>query len=316
MNPYEHRVRDWGLYVEGRLPVVLGNDIAGIVEKVGHGVTEDIHPGDHVFGQTNYLKGSSDQSGLQDYCLLDSYTVAKVPASLTDDDGASLVCNIVAPFWAVFGAQGLDLPFPFDNTAEPTAASSFDYSKEIILIIGAGSNCGKYAVQICALAGFGTIIATASLPKNETDLRSFGATHVIDRHAPDLAARIHAIVGDSLAYAFDAVNVDHTLGISLLSSSQGGTLACIVPGPPVAEESASSGKKQAKFTQGQSHNQPELGRNFWKYLPRWMEAGRIKSTGWDVLEGRGLEVNREKINQVLDTYRDGGVPPRQVHVHL
>lgn len=47
-----------------------------------------------------------------------------------------------------------------------------------------------------------------------------------------------------------------------------------------------------------------------------MEAGRIRSTGWDVLEGRGLEVNREKINQVLDTYRDGGVPPRQVHVHL
>ncbi len=47
-----------------------------------------------------------------------------------------------------------------------------------------------------------------------------------------------------------------------------------------------------------------------------MEAGKIRSTGWDVLEGKGLEVNREKINQVLDTYRDGGVPPKQVHVHL
>ena len=93
-------------------------------------------------------------------------------------------------------------------------------------------------------------------------------------------------------------------------------MACIVPGPPVAEESASGGKKQAKFTQGQSHNQPELGRNFWKYLPVWLEEGKIKSTGWDVLEGKGLEGNKDKINQVLDTYRDGGVPPKQVHVHL
>ena len=60
-----------------------------------------------------------------------------------------------------------------------------NYSQETTLIIGAGSSCGKYAVQICALAGFGTIIATASLGKNESALRSYGATHVIDRHTAD-----------------------------------------------------------------------------------------------------------------------------------
>jgi len=312
VNPYEHRVRDWGLYVEGRLPVVLGNDIAGVVEKLGPGVTEDLKPGEHVFGQTNYLKGTSDQSGLQEYALLDAYTVAKVPAFLTDDDGASLVCNIVAPFWAVFGAHGLDLPFPFPG-GPINARQPLDYSKETIVIIGAGSNCGKYAVQICALAGFGTIVATAAREKNETELRFYGATHVINRYADDVEKQIRNIVGDELIYAFDAVNVDHTLGVSVLSNSKKGTLACIVPGKAEAEKvGAKAAGYDDKFVQGQSHNQPELGAAFWKYLPGWMSEGKIKATAWDVLEG----LDCETVNAVLDDYRDGRQPPKQVHVQL
>ena len=312
VNPYEHRVRDWGLYVEGRLPVVIGNDIAGVIEKLGPGTeSSNLQPGDHIFGQTNYLKGSSDQSGLQEYCLLDAYTVAKIPSNLSDDDGASLVCNIVAPFWAIFGAHGLALPFPFPGDK---ASQGVDYSKQSIVVIGAGSNCGKYGVQSCALAGFGTIIATADLRKNGAELRRYGATHVIDRHAEDQEEQIRAIVGDELIYAFDAVNVDHTLGISILSNTKKGTLACIVPGK--AETPEKIGKKEKgfeeKFVQGQSHNQPELGAKFWKALPGWMEEGKVKATGWDVLEG----LDAGKVNEVLDTYRDGRVPPRQVHVHL
>ncbi|KAL9585333.1 MAG: hypothetical protein Q9212_001592 [Teloschistes hypoglaucus] len=310
LNPYEHRVRDWGLYVDGRLPVVIGNDIAGIIEKFGPDTESyNLKEGDHIFGQTNYLKGTSDQAGLQQYCLLDAYTVAKVPSSLTDDDGTSLICNVIAPFWAIFGADGLALPFPF-----PGDTSSFDYSKETIVIIGAGSNCGKYAVQSCALAGFGRIIVTASKGKNEGELKGYGAAHIIDRHDSDQEAQIRALVGDDLIYAFDAVNLDHTLGLSILSNTKKGTLACIVPGK--ANSPDKIGKKAAgyeeKFVQGQSHNQPELGRKFWNALPGWMESKRMRATAWEVLEG----LDAGKVNAVLDTYRDGGVPPKQVHVHV
>lgn len=309
MNPYEHRVRDWGLYVEGRLPVVLGNDIAGIVSAIGPNTETTLKAGDHIFGQTNYLKQSSDQSGLQEYAVLDAYTVAKIPEGLTDDDGASLVCNIVAPFWAIFGADGLALPFPFPGDPKPI----IDYGKESIVIIGAGSNCGRYAVQACSLAGFGNIIVTADPKKHGDDLCSYGATHIIDRHAPDVVARVRALVGDSLVYALDAVNVDHTLGVSLLSSSCRGTLACIVP---KMVDIGDVGEKKAgyedKFVQGQSHNQPALGAKFWKWLPVWMKEGKIKATGWDVLEG----LDAGKVNSVLDAYRDGNIPSKQVHVHL
>lgn len=312
LNPYDQRVRDWGLYVEDCLPVVLGNDIAGIVHTIGPKTTTQFQVGDHVFGQTNYLRRNtlSDQSGLQEYCILDAYTAAKVPNNLTDDDGASLVCNIVAPFWAIFGSDGLGLPFPFPDTD-----TTFDYSNQTIVIIGAGGNCGKYAVQICALAGFGRIVVTANKEKNEKGLLAYGATHVIDRNGTnkEVEKRIRDIVGDELVYATDAVNVDHTLGVSILSSHKEGTLSCLVPKmAELGEIGEKKGGYKDKFIQGQSHNDPELGKKFWTHLPRWMEAGKIKSTGWDVIHG----LDPDAINAVLDGYRDGKVPPKQVHVHL
>ncbi|KAF2848076.1 GroES-like protein [Plenodomus tracheiphilus IPT5] len=320
LNPYDQRVRDWGLYVEDCLPVVLGNDIAGIVHAIGPNTSTSLQVGDHVFGQTNYLKKDklSDQSGLQEFCILEAYTAAKIPKNLTDDDGASLVCNIVAPFWAIFGSGGLGLPFPFTDSD-----TSLDYSKETIVIIGAGGNCGKYAVQLCALAGFSRIVVTASKEKNEEELLAYGATHVVDRNGSkeEVEGRIREIVGDDLIYATDAVNVDHTLGLSILSSTKRGTLSCLVP---TMAELGDIGEKKAgyeeKFIHGQSHNDPELAKKLWTHLPRWMEEGKIRATGWDVVNG----LDADAINAVLDVYRDGKVPfnqygkvpPKQVHVHL
>lgn len=293
--------------------MVIGNDIAGIVDTIGPNTTTDLEPGDHVFGQTNYLKRSSDQSGLQDFCILDAYTTAKIPKGFTDDDGASMICNLVAPFWAIFGNGGLDLPFPFPDNPQGSK-DSFDFSKQSIVVIGAGSNCGKYGVQSCALAGFGTIIATANKSKNEAELRSYGATHVIDRHSPDAEQQIRAIVGDDLLYAFDAVNLDHTFGVSVLSNTKKGTLATIVPGK--VEHPDEIGEKKAgyddKFVQGQSHNQPALGAKLWNWLPVWMKEEKMKATKWQVLEG--LDVG--KINEVLDSYRDVRQPETRFHVHL
>lgn len=309
LNPYDKHVRDWGLYVAHRMPVVLCNDFAGIVRAIGPDTETPLKIGDHVFGQTNYLKESSDQCGMQEYALLDSYTVAKVPESFRDDDGASLVTNLVTPFWAIFGEHGLNLKFPFPGE------DKVDYSDETIVIIGGGSNCGKYAVQSCALAGFSRIVVTADKAKNEAVLKSYGATHVVDRHGTDkeVEARIRNIVGDDLIYALDAVNLNHNLGLSILSRTKKGTLACIVPGMEnkLDFEEKAAGYEE-KFIQGQSHNQPELGKSFWEALPGWMEEGKIKATGWSVIDG----LRAEKVNEALDVYVAGKVPEKQFHVHV
>lgn len=43
-----------------------------------------------------------------------------------------------------------------------------------------------------------------------------------------------------------------------------------------------------------------------------MEEGKIRATPWEIIDG--LDV--EKINSVLDLYSSGGVPEKQVHVHI
>ena len=265
-------------------------------------------PGDRVFGQTNFLKGTADHCGLQEYALLHADAAAKVPTGLSDDDGASLPCNLIAAFWALFGAEGLRLPFPWPGAPAP----ALDYAAQTLAVLGAGSNCGKYAVQAARLAGFGRIVAVAG-PGGFEELRGYGATHVVDRHAADVAAQVRAITGDDLIYALDAFNLDHTLGVSLLSSSRRGTLATLVPGKPDESE---IGEKRAgyedRFSSGKSHAQPELAAKFWKCLPGWMAADTIRATGWEVLEG----LDAGKVNAVLDSYRDNKWPPKQVHVHL
>ncbi|MCJ1284004.1 hypothetical protein MMC26_003335 [Xylographa opegraphella] len=312
LNPYEHYARDWGLYVDkSRMPVVLGNDIAGVVEQLGPNIEHGLQVGDHVFGQSNYLKNTNEQAGLQQYCVLDAYTTNKVPAGFSDDDGASLCCNIIAPFWSIFGAHGLDLPFPFPPGPHD-ARQPRDYSADTILIIGAGGNCGRNAVQLCKLAGFGTIVATAAAAKAD-EIKSYGATHVVDRHAPDAEQQIRALVGDDLLYAFDAVNLDHSLGVRCLSDSKRGTLACILPGQVDAELFAhKTAGYDEKFTQGQIHNQPALAAVFATCLPMWLEQRKIRAVPWGVLDG----LDPAKVNAVLDGYRDGKPPPKQVHVHV
>ncbi|KAH8807451.1 putative alcohol dehydrogenase [Xylogone sp. PMI_703] len=310
LNPYDHRARDIGLFINpASLPMVLGNDIAGIVTAVGPPgeYNVDVKVGDLIFGQSNHSKQTADQAGLQEYCLLDAYTTAKVPAGFTADHGASLPSNAVAAFWALFNPASLGLPTPFGTTTTEKLGS--------IVVVGAGSNCGRYAVQFARLSGlFSTIVAVAG-PGRASELKSLGATHVVDRHGDeaDVIARTREVVGDDCLYVIDAVNHEHTLAVGITSTSRKGKVATLCPGEAdlsrIAEKKAGVDKV---FSAGASHNAPELARQFWGALPGWLESGKVKALEWDVIQGLDVDA----INAVWDGYRDGKSPAKQIHVHL
>jgi NADPH2:quinone reductase len=96
-------------------------------------------------------------------------------SGLTEDEASSIPVCAIASFIALYHTTGLGLPTPTTPKAE-----KFDFASQRLLIIGAGSNCGRYAVQLAKLSGFGQIISVVSL-NNEKELRSLGATHVIKR---------------------------------------------------------------------------------------------------------------------------------------
>jgi NADPH2:quinone reductase len=231
---------------------------------------------------------------------------------LSDDQAATIPVNSLAPFVALFHETGLGLPPPGTNNAR-----TFGFKEKALLIIGGGSNCGKFGVQFAKMVGFGTIIALASL-SSETMLKSYGATHIVDRHQGhgEIKNKVMEITGgDNVLYVYDAFNNDHTLAVTLLSDTEKGVVAALLPTKMIDKERI--GVKNMGYDVRKvfaaSHALPEFcAKLFWENLPSWIETGGIKPLDLKVVEG-GL--NAEAVNKVLDDYRDGKDPGGKWHVH-
>ena len=150
-NPHDQKARDRGLFIANLLPAVLTNDVVGRVTALGSNVTR-FSIGDRVVGQPTIGPGTP-QTGLQEYVVLDTDFINKIPDGFTDDDAATLPTNTLAPLVALFDASGFGIPAPWTS-----AASTFDYKGTTVLVVGGGSNCGRYGVQFAALAGIGRIV--------------------------------------------------------------------------------------------------------------------------------------------------------------
>lgn len=318
LNPHDAKSRDWGLLIlrdlnpvtklepgVADIPCILANDAVGRVTKLGPGVT-GLAIGDRVVYQPSFATGST-QKGLQEYAIADLGALAKIPDSITDDEAATLPTNIIPPLVALF--KTLQIPAPWTS-----AAKEFNYADTTILIIGGGSNCGQFGVQIAKLVNIGHIIVVGG---DETKSKSFGATHVIDRHAgyETVLGKIRDIVGDSLVYAYDATSPpeEQLLAINALSSSKRGVLARLIPSGPV-DESKVIGKRagfDVRDVFGSSQVHPELATEFWSRVPGYLETGRIKPLAYVVKKG----LLADNVNEVLDAYT-AGKRVTKTHIHL
>ena len=86
------------------------------------------------------------------------------------------------------------------------------------------------AIQYAALSGFSPIITTAS-PKNEALLRSYGATHVLDRNlsADALKAQVAQIAGKPVKTVYDAISLADTQRAAFgLLAAHGGVLLTVL----------------------------------------------------------------------------------------
>ncbi|KAJ9654785.1 hypothetical protein H2198_006224 [Neophaeococcomyces mojaviensis] len=310
-NPHDQKARDWGLFIASNLPAVLNNDVVGEVIALGPDVTR-CAVGDHIVSHANF-DGKYAQSGLQEYALVDAAFSAKIPEGSTDDDGATLPTNVIAPLVAIFDSDALGIPAPWAQEAK-----TFDYKGTTLLVVGGGSNCGKFGVQLAALAGIGQIVVVGG---DEAELKSYGATHVVDRHgsSDNVTQRIRSIVGDDLLYAYDAVNPPpgQIVGINALSSTKKGKLARLVrSGAEALDESKVSAKKEGyelKNVFGSSQAKPDLAAPFWDRVPQYLKDGKLKPTKYEVVNLK--DWNADKVNDVLDRYRDGKRVTK-THFHL
>lgn len=310
LNPHDEKSQAWGLFVKDArgnfLPAILTNDVVGTVTKLGPDITT-LAVGDRVVSQPGFFIPGSPQNGLQEYATADLTALTKIPDSITDDEAATLPTNIIAPLVALFHALAIPAPW----TPE---AKTFDYATTTLLVVGGGTSCGKFGVQLAALAGIGRIVVVGG---DEHELKGYGATHVLSRHGgyDAVLARIREVVGDELVYAYDAINPpeDQVLALNALSSSKKGALARLLPLGPV-DESRVVGKTagfEVRDVFGSSQAQPQLAGPFWERVPGWLETGKITPLGYVVKEG----LTAENVNEVLNAYRDKK-PVTKTHIHV
>lgn len=154
VGPWDALIREHRSVVDAALPLILGSDLAGVVEAVGTGVA-DFKPGDEIYGVTN----KQFVGAYAEYALASAGMVAAKPNSLSFVEAAS------APVVAVTAAQML-----------------FDYAQvkagQEVLIHGGAGNVGAYLVQLAKQAG-ARVVATAG-PDDAEYVRSLGADMVVN----------------------------------------------------------------------------------------------------------------------------------------
>jgi NADPH:quinone reductase-like Zn-dependent oxidoreductase len=120
------------------VPAVFGGEAAGVVERIGPGVT-DFAPGDEVFGQ-------AAAGGYAEWALLPAELTARKPAAVSFEDAATLPIAAATAHDAIV------------QLALPPGAT--------LLIIGVGGGVGVAAAQIAHHQGI-TVIGTASAAKKD-----------------------------------------------------------------------------------------------------------------------------------------------------
>ncbi|CAG4895954.1 NAD(P)-dependent alcohol dehydrogenase [Paraburkholderia saeva] len=209
-------------------PAILGHEGAGVVEKVGAGVTK-VSPGDHVLMTTTSCGTCKNcKEGQPSYCL--RFRELNMSGGYRQDGSCSHRHHgkpVFARFLGqssfashVLAGQGsvikvakelpLDLIGPLGcgvqtgagavlNTMRPRPGSSF-------AVFGAGA-VGLSALMAAKIAGCTTLIAIDKVASRLDLAREVGATHVIDAGAADAVAAIRELTGTGVDYAVEATGV-------------------------------------------------------------------------------------------------------------
>jgi NADPH:quinone reductase len=182
VNPLDTKIRAGKAgHAHQPLPAVLGLDMAGVVEEVGHDVSA-FHPGDEVYGMVGGVGGL--QGTLAAYVVADAELLALKPKSLCMREAAAL------PLVTITAWEGL------------VDRAKVHGDKKVLIHAGAGG-VGHVAVQLAKALG-AEVFATVS-PDKRAIAEGFGAI-AIDYRAlsPEQYVALHTS-GEGFDVIYDTV---------------------------------------------------------------------------------------------------------------
>ena len=208
------------------LPLLLGHEPAGIVERVGSAVTY-VKPGDPVVASASSFCGRCRwcQRGQLHHCedrhryrtdgsprltlddaaveclsglgafaeqlLVHEATLVKIPAEMPLDRAALLGCAVITGLGAVRHTANVQ-------------------SGETVAVIGCGG-VGLNVVQGARLVGASRIIAVDTIPEKLELATRFGATDVVDASRVDPVEAVKELTGVGVDHAIEVVGIGPTI---------------------------------------------------------------------------------------------------------
>ncbi len=222
-------------------PAVLGHEGAGIVERVGPGVTR-VQPGDHcvlifrpncgycyycTIGRPALCTGRASAPGTMfdgttrlsldgepiyhlarvacfaEHAVLPEEQLLPIPKEIPLDRAALVGCAVMTGVGAAMNTVSV----------EPGSA---------VVVIGCGG-VGLNVVQGARMLNAGQIIAVDLLDNKLEYAQDFGATHTINAREEDAVKRVKEITGHGADYAFDAIGSARTVQQAVEMVQIGGT---------------------------------------------------------------------------------------------
>ena len=208
-----------------RRGVVLGHEIAGVVEEAGEGVA-GFRPGDRVVSLLTNICGECDNcvngrehrcrngegighgrdGGFAEFVVLSEHSLVRLPEELELRPAALLACPAGVALQAI---------------------TEIEVSEgETVVVTGAGGGLGVHTLQLAKDMGARTIAVTSS-PDKVGALAELGADEVVEAGELDFSEIVTALTGDEGADAVIDTVGTATLRSSVRSLRQRGRLALL-----------------------------------------------------------------------------------------
>ena len=228
-SDYHVMIGEWTM----PLPIVLGHEAAGVVEKVGPAVTR-VRPGQHVilnfradgsetprwqmFDGTVRLHRNGEPinhftriASFAEYSVVPESGAVPVREDMPLDRAALVGCAVMTGVGAAV------------NTARVAPGST-------TVVVGCGG-VGLNVVQGAALAGAERIVAVDTLDNKLEFARQFGATDTVNAGNGDAVARVLEMTGGGVDYAFEAIGNSETILQAYEMTRPGGTTVVVGMAP-------------------------------------------------------------------------------------
>ncbi|HUR98820.1 MAG TPA: NADPH:quinone reductase, partial [Pyrinomonadaceae bacterium] len=169
VNPVDTYLRSGNYANAPTPPYTPGKDGAGVVERVGDGVTK-FKAGDRV-----YTAGSISGT-YAEYSLCDEAHLGMLPGNVSFAEGAGIWTPYATAYRAIFQKAGAK-------------------NGETVLIHGASGGVGIAAIQWAKNAGL-KVIGSASSDEGTKLVKAQGADHVVDHTRDDHLAEVRTVTED------------------------------------------------------------------------------------------------------------------------